>query len=1515
MGSASCELQFHTRNSAGEVVESRLFNDLLHYTSDRATAKEFYAVGINERFLEKVKDKATFDENGEITFKSLRQLAGLNVEKEKELITLNKDIGSGKYSYTDAMVKLQNFNRTNPYNDKYMALITQLEGDQFDLRIVERTEANEAQLVKLVGNRNLIDRLKFALNKAGVDYTFLEEGEKGNGRYSTKNAVQTADGLYQLIKVANNEVLVATLAEEAGHFAIGALGNSPLVARLIDMLTPEVQQAALGEEAANKYLGLNGRREVAGTLVGRALAGEIDKRAPWQSLVNRIVDLIKRVFHNIMGNDIALAKISAQSIAEQIAQGFMSPDFKGTVETALETKETLYNAPDSFNVKTFKKIAARLRLQATAMKAVNRDLYTKYNRLASQAENKVTLLNAGVHTDLMALEGIAEAAASMADLMIHEIPSTLASVDFDNISDFTQNMVRNGKALRHSRIFVSNAKALIEIIHNSAPRIEDAIKLVGDIRNIESLDEDGNKVSHNLLTLADTLNKGLTGSSGLIAAVTTKEAQFYLKFLENSLGSSFVTRAARLLFNTKPGQPLIKFKEAQKYTVAEAMEGLESDITPFERYLASMANSSDLIGQIVDKVVKLSNKWADDLSNRAQEELLLLQKELEALDLTSTEMFVEKSAVTGKLTGNFISPVNWGDYEDDWAKMKKEAEKEFLEKNPNIKDLPDFQKAILWDKFFKPKAKLWHKGNAFSPAHSQWDDIGQRYVPSTKYKSAVYESTIKGTPYEKWLNKLMELKETFDKRLPEGATKAHRMPQFKGTFMNKIQNKRLFENTNKAVINTMRASIRDTFMEDSEDTEFGSDETYNSIEDDMFLTSLSYEREKVNRIPLFGINKLKDMSELSTDLFHSMFAYAGMANSYLALSQVADTLEVGGEVLSRRTVGGILSEQDSQENKSRAYNRYMKYLEKQVYGIGVKKTKLGKSLVLNKVAGFLSGLASKVFLGGNVAGGLVNIGTGSIEIFKEAIAGEHINLKDWSTAHKVYFENLPDNLWDGLTGVQIQTNKVALFIRHANILGKSKQEQRDWHTNEWRLTRANPLGGNLFLPYKAGEHYMQSIPYLALASTIKLYDKDGMKLSLLNAYKVVDLGDGVKTLKITQNAEDFHVANSIKAKVLTGIQKGQTFEELSLTTPEADYLKKKHYKFNSLQELSQSISMVLEQDSIFFKEAAGKSKYNTLTAIADKLEHGGTLTTEEQNLANLLGYNLAKVDQTLVQIQEAKAKLIWSIDDESDFTNKAREISNRMHGIYNNIDKVAFQQTLFGNMLLAMKGYALGLAERRFSQSKYSVALDQESEGSLVTAAKVIMSTFTDKGGFKLTLQSLFLPFGDKAKANMIAAGFSPNQFYNMRRNLGDYVFIGLLAVLRMLTAKGEDDDDEEEGSLTGIAYYFAYRLFREQAAYALPPYMRDEAQNLTSAFPAGFSVVVSLSQLAEMFGGAMLSSDTENAKYYYQSTKNGLYEEGDAKWEKKFKRMVPYIRSSYIFEHPYDAAASFEYGRRLRTN
>lgn len=1525
---ASCTVDFYVTNSRGETVKSRLFEDLKAHLGDRELAKEWYAVGTDPTFLSRV--GATYpidyDENGQISFKSLRKVTGgLKLTEEKELQMLNKNIGNGTYSYEDAMSKLQPFNRTSPYNDKYMATIKSDGTGKYYLSVVRKNIKNQTDLNDLISNRWLTDRIAYYLGRAGVSYGFLSPGETG-GRFSVENATQTADGLYQLIRVANDEHLEANLAEQAGHFAVNALQESPLVTRLLALITPEVQQEILNDTTGGVF---NDRTalEAAGILVGRAIAGEVDRRSGIASLVQRIIDLIKRVFAKISGNKVKVDTVAANRIAEQIALGFMSPSFSGDVSNLIN-EQGLPKGP-SLNVKVFRETLNRMKLQATEMKSYAGELVDTFYGMAEQVESKLTDYNAGVNTDLMALEGIAESVALMVDLMQEEIPRLLESVDFNNVADFSMNMVRNAKALRTVRTFLVNALDLSNAIslvtadkNNTAKAI-----LSGNTHAIESTDVNGQRIVYDL----DAMNADLLSSATQIKAVLdSKERDFFLEFCKDTLGSDYVNRAARVIWRKKGERGnLVRKEAASKYFIEDAIQSLEGDITLFERFLSSTSNSSDLIAQIADKATKLGNKWADDLATKDQQELRRLQAELKTLGVKDPRIFCEIGR-DGNLTGNFVSKYVWGDYEEDLAEFKRQCVAEFRETYPDLDNLTDFQRSVKWDEFYRPKLKAWHRGDGTTPAHSVFDKSEGRYVPSDLYLSSQYRETIEGTPLEGWLNQMMALKSGLDERLPEGSTLLYRMPQFKGTFLNKVKNKRMTSSASRAMGSTLCQDIRATFCEDSEDRDFGSNLTYNEPDEDIFGNELAFEREKVNRLPIFGINKLKDPSDISTDIFYSMFAYSGMVNSYAAMAQVVDTLEVGKEVLSRRKVGGIKTEKERSE-PSRAFTRYQKFLDKQVYGISTKKLMVGP-VVINKVAGFFTGLASKIFLGGNVPGGLVNLGTGAIEVFKEAFAGEHFTMHDWHVAHREYFKSLPDNIWTEVSGDAVPDNKIALMIQHFNILGNEKERQHNWHTDAVsRLRRAWPgmTGDNVFLPYKAGEHYMQSIAYLGLASSIKVYDKNGNAISLLNAYKRADLGDGVFALKLASNEERYNTLMSAQRLINKAIASKDPNYLHSHTGPKEDRVLSEispDYESMDILSLSSALDKLIAAESRFYKHRGDKERYEMIKGIFDKVATNASssspfgpaivLTSEEQDYINQHGYNLADTDTTLAQLQADMNSLVWTIDDESSFMDKAREINNRMHGIYNNQDKVALQQSIFGNMLLAMRGYALGLMERRYSQSKYSVALGGESEGSMNTLAKVLASTFTDKEGFKTTFMALAMPVfaGEKTKQAMLKAGFSVNQYYNMRRNFGDFAFIAMLAVLKMLTTKSKDDDDDNDDIIAGLTYYFSNRLFREQAAYNLPSMGIDEVQSVTSLVPTGVSVLVDIWDLFYLAAGAATVSDVEDSRFYYQQNKPGVYEKFEPKWERKFKKMIPWYRSTFVFEHPYEAASSFEYGRRLKT-
>lgn len=1434
---ASCSWKPKVQNQKGELVESRLFNDLLSYTQNRQQSKEYYVLGKNQEFLNEVSEDAKFDENGEITFNSLRKEANLDIEEEKIIAKLNKDLGSGEYPFDQAITKMQYFNTSNPMRDDFMATISIGKGDKVKLEVVKNTPKNQDKLIDTIKNRILQDRLKYYLTKHGVNVSFLDSNTDSNinGRYSTENIEKTSDGLYNLIQIAHGKKGEEALAEETGHFIIGALSENPLVDRLISLLTDENMQKLLGDTKYNETMNsLNPKREAAGYLIGESLKQNLDNTSIVGRLTHRIVSIAKRIFYKIKGDDVAYLKSQVEDLAYRIASGAINDKFEVTVDNALKTKETLYSAPDSKKVEKFKEIVKKLQTQVLQVKVFDKKASRRYQELHDYvATGKIiTGSPAGILGDMLAYDGIVKLLEALPNELL-DITDKVANIDI-NYSGINSE---TASTLRQARILLDNTYEIRNII----------MEMLTPGYNIFA---QGSVEYNTLYRLVSSLNQILGNTEnrviGLNDILKAKELDFYTKFLEMSLGAKYITRAKRVVFKMK-GKiiPTITTKDESQESIEQALRQ-QKDEGWLSSILTSMSNSSSLTNKIVDKMFRTQKKMVNDRVLSIKNELTVLEKELKEIGGTSEEMFERvdeygEGSINGKLTGNLIDEYLYGVIEkeyDDLVKTKKEEFYNNLDKTGKTRE----QITVLWMSYFNPINKQ------FINTHFVPSTDGKSLIPNDKYKNQHYIKHIKGTEKEKWLNKYKALKrridlECLDIRENDEAL-LRRAPQFKGWTIQRVKNRSHNMNSIAAWKTSIWEAVSESFIEDSEDRDYGSQYTYNPDEE-AYTDKDLYEEDKINRVPLFGINKLKNMETLSTDLFQSTVAYASMAYRYNVLKQVANTLEVGREVLKRTNYERKINK-SGKVPELRTFSKFQKFVDKELYGFRTYKISLGK-LVFNKVASFCTQISSYMFLGGNVTGGAVNVMTGGIEVFKEAFSGEHFDVKSWRRANSEYFKYIIPNILNA--GALRKYDKISLFIEHFDTLNRAEEQAFNFRTRESRLWRLNPFGQNVWLPYKSGEHYMQTMTFLSAAMSTKLYDKDGKETTLYDAFEEVEIKDN-------------------KGKVVA--------KELQL-----------------------------KKDYVFKKEDI--DVLNMISAISTELNNSTIPSYTQEQLDFLNKYdidpNRPKKD-ILNKLQEIRGKTFYSPFKESEFINKCREINNRLHGIYNNQDKASIQQHFIMNALFSMRNYAFGMISRRFGGSHYNLALGHDVEGTLITTAKVLTGLFDPKTIWQ-TFRFLLLPFTNKSKSMMLSLGFNANQIANMRRNFADMSMIAALFILKLMTAKSEGDDDDEDDITAGICYYFASRLLREQAAFNTPMGLYAELPVITNIEPAGVSAIADLLGIAELLG--MQTIGMEDA-YYKKSGAN--YKEGESKAEHKIERLIPFWRSYLLLQNPYKAAESYEFGR-----
>lgn len=698
-----CTILAHVKNNIGKIVESKLFKDLLHYTSNnRELTKEYYAVGTNEEFLSKVRDREEYkeDENGEITFKSLKELAKLDLATDKLIDVLNKDIHSGKYSYEDAVKKVQYFNENNIFSDKVLATMTLIGNNQYFVSVVPTVKNTTNEEGKQVGNtvntnerenlhktirdKELQKRIIDILKRHKVSVKFIE-GEKEGGRYSTENITNAENGLYALIDIVEGKHTTENLAEEAGHFAIGALGEHPLVKRLESILSDEeTQREAIGAERFDsELLGNNPAREVAGKLVGKAFMRELGNGRVFFTLANRIANLAKRIFYNFTGNEVRWAAAKAEQVANRIAYQFVEGSSNFSVKNAIDIVETMNNASKSTNVKSYRDMVDQLgrlckKLDAIANDKIAAEMSASLGFTAiagADSAGKTALEYANEHIDALAdslaFDGIVQALIQITDYLGNgaQVDSLIGAVNLKNPSEFYSNMVRNARYLRQARAILDSAQIITDLAYKILdPNYQDGpLKVTNgtSLHDVKYQDFEGTWHTIDLERMIGSY-KDLIGRK--ISRLSNLEQAYFVRFCENVYGSKYVNTAVGKLWKDIWHGESEGSKEVS-ISIANLVYGEGThDIDMYHRFIASMSNNPDIIGQIADKMVKTCNKTADDMTSKYQEKLLILKDRAEKIGL-KVEDLVELDD-TGKPTGNFITPpaapTQYGNKEEDF---------------------------------------------------------------------------------------------------------------------------------------------------------------------------------------------------------------------------------------------------------------------------------------------------------------------------------------------------------------------------------------------------------------------------------------------------------------------------------------------------------------------------------------------------------------------------------------------------------------------------------------------------------------------------------------------------------------------------------------------------------------------------------------------------------------------------------------------------------------------------------
>ena len=1082
----NCAIIPQVRNNKGQVVDSKLFKGLLAYTgNNRSEAIRLYLITKSSEFIKNWNPRLTLDENNEPTLRSLLQKTNLSdvISESKVLERLNREIGYYKRgmdrpalwinndeNYQKLLQKAISFNQTSDFRDDYVAKIIKIQDTEsprifIGVKVEKRNRLNSINANKMAYNANLNSRLRDILAANGIAVGALTDLEKRmgiNGVTDFDVARTAANGMIEMIRLANGIEGEKALPEEFAHFAIEAMGESPLINRLINNLS---SSGLIGEILGDEYETYNTlykgdtaklAKEAAGKLLAKhLLKSEPIGQKPYKNLLERVISAIKSFFKTMNANQIQKAMYEADKDFGRLARDILN----GRMDEEINVENI--NSSGLFYQTNERVQRDRRLLQDIMNNELKRlKIYEKRNPNNQFSANQRLLI------DRLELE--------LADN--NEVEGIYAFLD--NALKELQKVSSRLEVLRNTP--ATNANERASVLRNVRNYMYSYKNIIEDIRRA-LVDEE--RYTDN--RYGQRVRVALDNASILIGDLFVKyndvSMPLFVDFIKPFVGESIMI-------------PFGKFK-GKVIKAEDLVKMADEDISFFDRWFDSMADSSDYMLKVMDQAVKKSKEQARLRTIDVMKQLQAATIKLEKAGIKNTDWMFERDS-KGNLSGNYISEINQALFKEKVREMFKSLNEKYG-KNPIGENAEKYKK----------ERQAWVDANM--------EIVNGKRVPKMSiYGNKQYQRL--NAAQKEYYDTVMNIKSQLDSYLPEKYTTLTNAVKIRKDLLERVKSSDGVRSGAKQIWK----SIKDEFIRRTDDVDFGDRAT---VKD--------FEGNEVQTLPIY-FTKLKEgesANDLSTDIVSTLTAYAAMANDFDEMNKVIDVLELGRDLLRERQViqtqGGkplvekfkavgrkVESKLTKKGEATRSIQRLNDFFEMQVYGrYMADEGTFGKTNIdKGKVANFINRVTSMSNLALNVLSGISNIATGKVMMRIESFAGEFFNEKNTITADRIYGQSLPAYLAE--IGNRVKTSKLALWDELFNVMQEYEQDVRE--VNFDRKTWFSRMFGTstLFFMNNAGEHWMQNRTSLALADAYKMKAPNGKIVSLWDAMEVVPIDKNNKKL-------------------------------------------------------------------------------------------------------------------------------------------------------------------------------------------------------------------------------------------------------------------------------------------------------------------------------------------------------------------------------------------------------------------
>ena len=1281
----SCAIIPQVRNRRGEIVDSKLFKDLLSFTSNnRSEAVKLYQITKSQEFIRQTDGKLSFDENGEPTMKSLFDNTTIDsyISEQQVMDKLNKDIGHYKKgsrslnyvpdttSNFDSLVERAiKFNNESEFNNDYVALVNKTidaeTGEKaLNIEVQKRTREKVEVARKMESNQRLNSRLREILNSHGVTVGALNELEQREGARGVTDfdvAKEAANGLVELIRLAQGSEGEVVLPEEFAHFAIAALGDNPLVNRLINIIQSNgLAQNIIGETYDSYVTAYKGdelrlAKEAAGKLLAKHLLENEDiPTAPYKNILQRLITAVKNFFSRFNPASVKKAMANADrgmgQLAKEILNGQIDEElnlenitetgrYYNLAERVSRDKRIVQNIIDNElkRLKIYEKRNPESKFSDTQRLLIDR------LELELADNNEIEGIYTFLDSTLNSLRGV--------NRRLLELQNTAAT-----------DANERARVLRDVRNYLYSYKGIIDTIRDALLEEE-----------ASSNNRYGERVR---IALDDTTL--LLGD--LFSRYTKVAMPLFVDFIKPYIGESIVV-------------PFGKYK-GKVIKAEDLVKVADDDISFFDRYLDSMADSSSYILKVMDQAVKQSKERGRLRTIGFRKRLEAAGIKLEQAGVKDMEWMFETDS-KGNKTGRYISELDYATYTERRNKMYADLQQKYGE-NPTGEDAEKF----------KAEKKAWYNEN------TEIVD-GKRKPKQSIYVSERFKNL--NQAQREFYDTIMEIKTELDSFLPDKYTTLLNTVKIRKDLVERVKS----SGGVKEGSTQIWEAIKDQFIRRGDDTEFGDRAT---VKD--------FEGNEVQVLPIY-YTKLRDgesNNDISTDVIATMTAYAAMATDFDEMNSVIHLLETGRDVLrdnleiTKKRGGKPLMEKFTSVGRKvesivtkgkedrRIIQRLDDFFEMQVYGryMADEGTFGSSKIDKGKVANVINRTTSLNMLGLNLLSGISNVATGKVMMRIESFAGEFFNEKDTIIADRNYGTALPEYLAE--VGNRVKTSKLALWDELFNVMQEYETDIKE--VNFDRKTWFSRMFGSsaLFVLNNAGEHWMQNRTSLALANRYKMKDPNGKTVSLWDAMEVVYTDPNNKKLGATLE-----------------VKEGYTKED-------------------------------------------------------------GTEFTQEDIIA---------------------------------FSRKSAAINERMHGIYNKLDRSAVQRLAIGRMAIMFRKWIKPSLNRRFKSASKNLDLDEWTEGYYKTAGRFLTQLAKELKEGQFSIVANWKNLHKTEKANIKRAMTEVGHFLIL------IAFLGLV-----------DWGDKDRPWLEKMIEYQARRLRTELGAFIPGTQMTREAFTILKSPAAGIKTM-----------------------------------------------------------------------------